>query len=330
MDTKALEEKFVHDLAAVVATLIGKYLLLWQPSASTPGPEAAMQRWLDFRFRYVEPHPRAVIYSDKFPKSLPPSVEAELIAFERAAKAGDDLNPQQGRGLTEFHDASGTDASKRTDALWADWGLHHFHLCSLPSPSGGYHTKRADHLAICVATDEHLAIVDVLPHPVGTDWASPDFLETIHRSWPEAMEPFRARGLTQNPPLTQDQIYALRGHGTNYAMALGGEAFLSPGWGYMGNKTSMKAYMATMHATEAARVLARIACAPEGQIATHLAAEKIVGPALSLVVHQGKLGIYEGTSEIFFALPFEDPNQLGNALRIINNTVLPDWALGRL
>jgi hypothetical protein len=330
MDTKALEEKFVHDLAEVAAILIGKYRLLWQPSASMPGPGAAMQRWLDFRFRYVEPRPRAVIYSDKFPKSLPPDVEAELLAFERSAKAGDDLNPQQGRGLTEHHDASGIIASKRTDALWADWSLLHFHLCSLPSPSGGYHTKRADHMAICVATDEHLAVVDVVPHPEGVEWANPDFLKTIHRSWPEAMEPFRAHGLTQDPPLTQDQIYALRRRGTNYAMTLGGEAFLSPGWGHMGNRTSMKAYMATMHAMESARVLARIVCAPEGQIATYLAAEKIVDPDLSLVVHQGKLGICEGTSGILFALPFEDPNQLGNALRTINNTVLPDWALGRL
>jgi hypothetical protein len=289
-----------------------------------------MQRWLDFRFRYVEPRPRAVIYSDKFPKSVPPSVEAELIAFERSAKAGDDLNPQQGRGLTEFHDASGADASKRTDALWADWGLLHFHLCSLPSPSGGYHTQRAGHLAICVATDEHLAVVDVVSHPKGVGWASPDFLETIHRSWPEAMDPFRIRGLTQHPVLTQDQIHALRTNSTNYSMTLGGESFFNPGWGFMGTKTSMKAYMATMHAMEAARVLARIACAPESQIATHLAAEKIIEPALSLVVRQGKLGIHEGTSGILFALPFEDPYQLGDGLRTINNTVLPDWALRRL
>ncbi|SCX53273.1 hypothetical protein SAMN03159363_1308 [Variovorax sp. EL159] len=323
----ALENKFVDDLAKVAADLIGTYGLLWQPSTSSA--EAAMQRWLDFRFRYVEPRPRTVIYSDKFPKSLPASVEAELLAFETSAKAGDDLNPRQGRGLTEHHDASGTKASRRTDALWADWGLLHFHLCSLPSLKGGYHTQRSGDMAICVANDEHLAIIDVVPHPKDEGWANPDFIETLHRSWPDAMDPFRIRGLTQYPALTQDQIHALRSNSTNYSVTLGGESFINPGWGFMGTKTSMKAYMAMMHAMKAARELAQFASNPEGPIANCLAAEKITEPALCLVVVEGKLCIHDGTSKILFPLMDEDSNQ-GNALGTIKNTVLPDWAAKRL
>jgi hypothetical protein len=58
MDEEALAAKFVQDLDAVAAGLVGEFGLRWQQTALKTDPNSAMQRWLDFRFRYVEPRKR--------------------------------------------------------------------------------------------------------------------------------------------------------------------------------------------------------------------------------------------------------------------------------
>lgn len=89
-------------------------------------------RWLDFRLRYIDPLPRSVLVSKKFPKRLPVSAETGLHLLERRFRDGIDVNPYQSKSLIRFNDLSGEKRAKRTDFLWADWGITHLHLSDLP------------------------------------------------------------------------------------------------------------------------------------------------------------------------------------------------------
>jgi hypothetical protein len=330
MDEEALAAKFVQDLDAVAAGLVGEFGLRWQQTALKTDPNSAMQRWLDFRFRYVEPRKRNLLFSDKFPKALAPLASAELAVFAQASMNGDDLNPRQGRSLTEFHDTSGELASRRTEALWADWGIHHFHLSSAPLPSSAYHTARAPYLAICVVAEDLLGVIDVIPHPKGTGWATPDFLETVYRSWPDSLRPFRVAETTPAPPKTKEEIHTLRKKALNHTTTIDGAAYLGPGLGVMTSNTSVKARIAADHAMEAARVLARFATLPDGPILRELTDQAVTTPDFRLLVHKGTLGIGEFLTSTFFSLSQEKPGQIAAAMQTIYNVVLPDWALRRL
>lgn len=84
-------------------------------------------RWVDFVLRYVEPVPRRVEFSHEFWQRTPEDLTTTVKRFAHRGANGQDINPYQGRGLTA-HDVSTKRSAQRTDLLWADWGIHHFHL----------------------------------------------------------------------------------------------------------------------------------------------------------------------------------------------------------
>lgn len=321
-------DKFVRDLQSIAQSLIGHYNLRWKRNAPSAHLHDALDRWADFRFRYVVPRSRQVLRSVAFPKKFTTKQNAALGKFEVASLSGLDLNPRQGRGLIDFDDSSGSDTGRRSDALWADWGVHHFHLEDAPLESSGYFSKRADDLAFCWVLDDAIGLIDVLPHPKAQGWSCQHLLETVHRSWPDVLRPFRVprKGAT-NRRLSDAEIHQLRKNGINYTIEIDGFVYFSPGLGVMSSKSSLKARIAVDHAAEAARVLARIASLPDSAVQTTLSTDGIIDPQLSLCAHQGEIGIAEARSSTFFHLPRDGGCQLSNAARTLSNSLFPPWAL---
>lgn len=132
-------------------------------------------RWLDFRFRYIDPQPRQVVFSDNFPKkALPEDANAGLQNLVRLIQSGADINPYQGRGLVLRNDTSSQRGESRTDLLWADWNIHHFHLSAAPIPEGQFFSHPADYLAFCIVGGDLVAFIDVLRHPDNLGFSNPD------------------------------------------------------------------------------------------------------------------------------------------------------------
>lgn len=59
-------------------------------------------------------------------------------------KNGEDINSCQSIGLTINNDISSNRRDKRTDSLWAEWGMHHLHVEINKRKPTDYYTKRSD------------------------------------------------------------------------------------------------------------------------------------------------------------------------------------------
>lgn len=140
---KELMEAFERDLNDLISDFISDFGLNFKAEdASTSSP---VVRWLDFTTRYVEPKNREIFYSKKFPKALNEEVERNLKKIEEIIKIGGDINPYQSKGLIIHNDTSGSKRQKRTDLLFADWGIHHIHI-SNPPANAEYFSPRSEWL----------------------------------------------------------------------------------------------------------------------------------------------------------------------------------------
>src|ERR1700760_4942015 len=94
-------------------------------------------RWFDFRLRIIDPHPRAILFSDRFPNQLNEPYSTAFQELVRAILNGKDVNGFQSKGIVRG-DSSSRTRSNRTDLLWADWGIHHLHISPAPTERAEY------------------------------------------------------------------------------------------------------------------------------------------------------------------------------------------------
>lgn len=66
-----------------------------------------LTRWFDFRLRIIDPRPRKVHLSDRFPRSLDAATSRALRSITLAIERGDDINRFQSKSLL-YSDPSGT------------------------------------------------------------------------------------------------------------------------------------------------------------------------------------------------------------------------------
>jgi hypothetical protein len=209
--------------------------------------------------------------------------------------------------------------------------MFHFHLDDEPLPPGAQFTKRSAWLAFCFVTPMQVAVVDVVPHPdrENKEFADPDLLNTAMRSWPETFEHLKVPGLTPHPPMTMDQIHALRSNSANAFFTFDGQAYMSPGGGYMGNKTRMDGYMRLMVLSRDVDALAKSLNDPSDQFRRNAYVAAADAPVFSMKIHEHGVGIYERTSGTFF-----EPTAIGEddtyGLRRLSELLLPEWAMARV
>jgi hypothetical protein len=325
-----LETSFIADLENIALNLIKAFGLRYkQEHANLSWP---LMRWMDFRHRYVEPIPRPTVFSDKFHSMrLPPDAAQALRQLVSMFEAGVNVNPYQGRGLIINNDTSALSGHKRTDLLFADWGILHFHLTTKPIPADQYFSAPADYLAFCLVGSDGVAFIDVLRHPRREGFASMDLFETMARNWPEYIEQYRLRGiLPGRQALTTEEVSTLREGGVAAIYNYQGAAFMGPGGGLTSACTPVRLTVACDHITEGIRTLARFVDDPAGQVRKHPVLATVPSPQFQLGLFQSGLLVREVHSNTGFNLLQDDSSDGPTWVRRLSEEISPAWAINAL
>lgn len=226
---KVLSTRFINDLDKIASSLIKTYGLRYERKVDNLS--RPLLRWLDFRLRYVDPRPRKVYLSNQFPKVLPHAVHQGLIDFSIMNCVGTDINRQQGKGLILYNDTSGKKAFRRTDNLWADWGIHHFHLCPKKLFQKGYFSPRSDWLAFCFVRPSSIHLIDVRPHQEENIFSNDELIHILENSWPEIMQQHELKGITAEQGLSPKDRATLRRKGVTSFISIGEKVYAPLGMG---------------------------------------------------------------------------------------------------
>lgn len=264
-------------------------------------------RWIDFVMRYVPAQPRNIVYSNKFPMTLSQEAQDGLNVIESHIRNGHDLNPFQGRGLIDFNDTSGRRKSGRTDLMFADWGILHFHLTDKPMPSTSYFSERSGWLLFAIVTGTEFGIVDIRDHDEPDLFSNPDLIETVVRSWPAYMERFKVRGILpgSSGPSHSDAT-ALRKNGVNSFLTIDGQVYMGPGMGLSSALTSTKASMAQIKINKIIKNVAKAVHDPDNVFKKNALEADINTPEFSLCMTAKGIAIYEKFGNKAYAIP-NDP-----------------------
>jgi len=322
LNAQEVVSTFQESVDGIAADLIRSHSLKF--SQEIENLSSPLFRWLEFRLRYVDSSPRQIVFSDKFPVSqLPGKAKEGLSQLIRAMKEGRDINPYQGRGLLK-HDVSRELRGNRTDLLWADWGITHFHLDATPIPSSRYFSVPADYLAFCIVDAEFAVFVDVLRHPSGDGFSDFSLLETVHRNWPAYMESFKLKGVLPGSSLSQSEIHSFREGGISSFFVLGDSMYMSPGMGITSASTPAKVTLTMNRLRDTVDELARVICEGDGQVEKTLQGVGAGVPALSLCATERGLVVYDETSKIAFSLSTLP------GMEEVCDLIAPSWAIEKL
>ncbi len=320
-----LSQSFYADVDRIALHLVEVYGLRF--SQEVPSLSSPLLRWLDFRMRYVSPTPRRVVLSDRFPKpGLPTNIEAALAKFAELARSGGDLNPYQSKGLILRNDHSSDNRLLRTDLLWADWNIHHFHLTE-SIPAGDYFSARSDYLIFCIVEADAIGFIDVVAHPAGAGFSDHDLVEVAARSWPEYFDQYRLKTFTSERRLTKEDVHHLRKSGVNAPLVLNGDLYVNPGMGITSASTPVRVIKAHDHAREYTRTLASAIADPGLQISKELVTAGVLEPVLSLEASQHGLIVYEKASQLGFVLPRLTMGSTSGDVERLHDLLLPEWTV---
>ena len=184
---------FNADIEEIAKDLITIYKLKYD--ASVPELSKPLLRWFDFTIRYIDPKPRDILFSQKFPKTLDSDTADALSTLETLIREGKDVNKFQSKGLIIKNDTSGSNKQQRTDFLWADWSIHHLHLTKQPNKPGEYFSERSNWLLFCIFGSDFSGFIDVRNHKDTDLFSDHELFNIIIQSWPNMMEPYKIKGV---------------------------------------------------------------------------------------------------------------------------------------
>jgi hypothetical protein len=322
ISSEDLGARFDSELTAIAAKLVRAFRL--RHSLRTPHLSDPLLRWLDFADRYIPPRPRHVLLSSLFPKRLPDEVAQSLQTLVRRLEDGDDTNGHQGEGLTKRSDISAPKDHRRTDLLWADWGIHHLHIS--PPRQRGY-VARSGWLLFCRFEADQVALIDVRPHGKNEAFADPSLIEQLLKDWPDYMEQFRMRGILTGEVFTDQQIHELRRAGINTPVQFAGACYIGPGMGITTAGTPTRVTMASGRIRLAVRRLSQLVMDPQGQFSIEMTKRQVANPAYSLELTERGLVVYEAKSTTAFTLPRD---RAENDMGRMHAEMIPDWCLARI
>ena len=149
-----LKNKFWNDLQEISKSLCEKHRLRYNSNE-----EGHINRWISYVLRLVEPKERSTDFSKGFWERIPevciPAVKLLADKFEH----GENVNPYQSRTIKSNNLSE--KKRRRTDLLWADWKIHHFHLSTSPSPEDDGFYPRSDYLLFAIVRDDYVYFLDV-------------------------------------------------------------------------------------------------------------------------------------------------------------------------
>lgn len=324
--------RLYKNLEKIMTNLVMAYRLEFKqeiPHLSEP-----LYRWMDFRLRYVDPIPRQIFVSKKFPKRLPAAVETGLHIIEKLIREGKDVNPYQSKRLIRFNDISGGRRTKRTDLLWADWGIIHLHITDKPIlDGGGYFSDRKcsndeSWLLFCIFVGNTVGFIDIRQHEDEYVFSDQDLIKTVKESWPDYMERFRLKGiLPSREGFSNVEISNLRANGVCSPICIDDDVYMGPGMGVSTASTS------TLVTTQADRVLdwidslAALADDENGQLQTEVKRLGVEKPEFELCLTPRGLAIFEPRANVAFTFSMKADDESSAYSAQMVNLICPEWAL---
>ncbi len=329
-DQNRIARVFLSNLDTIAADLVRCFGL--KHEQETENLNDPLLRWLDFRLRYIDPKPRKVFLSNKFPKKMSRDVYCALRHIIDLIQRGENVNPYQGEGLI-YHDISGRRRQKRTDLLWADWGVIHLHLTEAPISNTKYFSKRSEWLLFGIQGDDFFAVIDVRHHDDKDVFSDPELMKIMVESWPEMMERFELKGI---PPQDEADVYSAEEHATlrksggSALLTIGGKVYIGLGKGVSTASTPLRVTRKMDTAREHVRQLACDVCMSDGKFQTEVHADGIENPCLSLCITPRGMAVYELHSDKAWLLPRKRAGSESNYLADLHDLVAPEWVTERL
>lgn len=321
-----LRDRFQCDVDRIARDFIDAYTLKHEEEVANLSDP--LLRWFDFVMRYIPLSPRKILLSNKFPKELNPDVESALRNIARLIKNGDDINPYQSKGLILHNDPSANKRQQRTDFLWADWGIHHFHLTNAPMSAGSYFSVRSDWLLFCLVGSDFVCFIDVRNHGESDLFSDPDLIKTIAESWPEIIERYRINGVLElHVPHTASEIATFRKGGVSSFVTVGSHVYMAPGMGVTTASTPTRVSIAMMNVKRYIPELAKIVFNPASQFKKESATAGVTDPEYGIAVTIQGLVVHEKNENKAFVLPRGMSSGNKSFLAELNDLIAPVWAI---
>lgn len=319
-----IEDFLLADLRSIVAETIRLYELRYE--RGDPALEDPLYRWMDFALRFVAPLPRPLIRAKRFSNALPTEAERALAAFESLSRTGCDLNPYQGKGLIRWQDISGVKKAQRTDALWADWDVLHFHLTEAPIAAGAYFSKRSEWLLFGIVLDKAILALDVRHHHEPGVFEDQTLIINAIESWPTVFAPALIRGSVEiEQTLSRSELKMLRRAGVNVVnLVVEGKLYASPGMGLSTALTPVRVGTSVDFIRRGLRQLAQtLADDPSFLPAS------ATGSPHRMFITQAGLALHSQGDRWTHLLPRSN-GPASSPWAQAHSLVLPDWALARV
>jgi len=213
-----LKNKFWNDLQEIAKSLCQKHSLCYDPNV-----ESHINRWISYVLRLVEPKERFIDFSEGFweriPKACIPAINLLADKFEY----GENVNPYQSRTIKQNNLSE--KKGRRTDLLWADWNIHHFHLTTSETLEEDGFYPRSDYLLFAIVRNDYAYFLDAKLHKKEDCFSDPNFIQQIVKSWPEIAEFNRIEGITPGKELDAKKIAKYRKMGLNVPVSLNGNVY---------------------------------------------------------------------------------------------------------
>lgn len=198
--------------------------------------EDPLFRWISFLFRCIEPKERFVYFAKTFWEKVPSNKLATVHRLADLFEYGKDVNPYQSRGLRSFCLSSKT---KKTDMLWADWEIHHFHLPDESNLENDGFSHRSGYLVFAIVGDDFVCFLDIKKHQESYAFEDPNLVKIIKDNWPELIKDNTLKGVLPGKELDAEEIQSYRNMGMNVPYTLEGDVYVLGG-GFSVSKAPMR------------------------------------------------------------------------------------------
>ena len=214
-----LKYKFWNDLQEISKSLCEKHHLKYNPNDEQP-----IRRWISYVARLIEPKERFTYFSKGFwtriPKECIPAVHLIADKFEY----GENVNPYLSTSL--MYNNVAEKKGRRTDLLWADWKIHHFHLTTSILNEKEAFSQRSKYLLFAYVEDDCVCFLDVKHHKGENVFSDPVFIKQLVESWPELAKAHAFNGIHVEDGWNAEEIATLRKSGLTPLTPINGKVYM--------------------------------------------------------------------------------------------------------
>ncbi|MDH2914180.1 hypothetical protein N7V53_16865 [Kosakonia sp. HypNH10] len=287
-------------------------------------------RWCDFVLRYIAPGRRVVLKSDRFTANVPDDAKVGLQRIEELFNSGENVNPYQSKTLTLFNDTSGKKTAKRTDNLWADWGIHHLHLPLNPVDPAEKYSDRSEWVLFLKVYNNAVFFIDIKSHDKAIEpdlFSQKDLIETFIRNWPAEAEVYEMKGvsgLATNQLISDTDIANLRKSGINLPLQIGGKVYAPLGMGVTTAVTAARVSIYRDKICAWAKKIEGIIMDENGQYMKEVKSQNIKNPKFDMYMYDGDVfGITEKHIDKGWIFTRGKPDDV---FSLLFDSLMPVWA----